>query len=194
MKRPFFGTWTSETTATVMAKRYSLFTAGGPQMPWPDLCFQPKKGFRRTISRLCWDHQAKHLIRNSRPLENTSGAYSLQNRSFVQAHPAGFSPLQFPPFPHKQRVPRLGPEPSRARSEAKPYLWWRGLGRTISHSGKKGHGLRCGGGAAFDPGFGFFDFVSTGLAAPTTCLNYYVFSICICFPLARTLEGGNVSP
>ena len=29
-------------------------------------------------------------------------------------------PLQFPPFPHKQPVPRLGPQPSRARSEAKP--------------------------------------------------------------------------
>ena len=56
-------------------------------MPWPDLCLQPKKGFRRAISRLCWGHQAKHLIRNARPLENTSRADSLQNRSFVQSRP-----------------------------------------------------------------------------------------------------------
>ena len=44
----------------------------------------------------------------------------LQNRSFVQPRPGGFPPLQFPPFPHKQRAPRPGPEPPRARSEAKP--------------------------------------------------------------------------
>ena len=35
------------------------------------------------------------------------------------------------------------------------------------------------------PGF----FVSTGSVAPTTCFNYYLSSICICYLLARTLEG-----
>ena len=39
------------------------------------------------------------------------------------SEPSALNPkwLRFRPFPHKQRVPRLGPEPSRARSEAKLY-------------------------------------------------------------------------
>ena len=46
----------------------------------------------------------------------------LQNRSFVQAHPGGFSPLQFPPFPHKQRVSqaRPGAVQGAKRGEADP--------------------------------------------------------------------------
>ena len=57
---------------------------------------------------------------------------------------------------------------------------------------KRGHGPRCGGGAAFDPGFGFFNFVSTGLAAPTTCLNYYLSSICNSLPLSTNFRGGSL--
>ena len=38
------------------------------------------------------------------------------------------------------------------------------------------------------PGF----FVSTGLAAPTTCLNYYVSSICNDLPLSTNFSESNL--
>ena len=84
----------------------------------------------------------KKLPKNPRLVSDRCKTAPLCNRVRVEIPPR----LQFPPFPHKQRVPRLGP--------------------------------CCGGGAAFDPGFGFFDFVSTGPAAPTTCksstCSYYL--------------------
>ena len=82
----------------------------------------------------------------------------------MQPRPGGFPPpLQFPPFPHKQRVPRLGPE----RGEADPLTARTGpYNLALRERGVQGRV------AAAEPpsirGFGFFDFVSTGPAVLTT--------------------------
>ena len=71
-------------------------------------------------------------------------------------------PVAVPPFPHKQPVPRLGPQRSKGakRGEAVPLTARTGPYNLAFR--KRGHGPLRGGGAAFDPGFGFFNFVSKG--------------------------------
>ena len=59
----------------------------------------------------------------------------------------------------------------------------------ISCSGEGGHGPRCGGGAALDPGFGFFNFVSTGPVVPTTCSLTTCLTTCKCYPNGRIRAG-----
>ena len=57
------------------------------------------------------------LAGGSRQVPDRCVTVPLRNRVLVISSP----PLQSPPFfPYKQRVPRLGPQRSRARSEAKP--------------------------------------------------------------------------
>ena len=98
-------------------------------------------------------------------------------------------PLQFPPFPHKQPVPRLGPQRSKSakRGEAVPLTARTGPYNLAFR--KRGHGPLRGGGAAFDPGFGFFNFVSTGqpLLLPVNLL--FVFYVYVC-PLSTNSGGG----
>ena len=70
-----------------------------------------------------------------------------------------------------------------------------GEDRTVQSrvQGKGGHGPRCGGGAAFDPGFGFFNFVSTGLGALTTCcLITCLITYGMVYPNGRRIETGSV--
>ena len=75
----------------------------------------------------------------------------------------------------KSNAPGLHRNPKGAkRGEAVPLMARTGP-YDLAFRGKGGNGPRCGGGAAFDPGFGFFNFVSTGLAAPTTCSLLFVF-------------------
>ena len=86
--------------------------------------------------------------------------------------------MQFPPFPHKQRVTQARPGAAKGakRGEDDPLTARTGpYNPALRERGVEGP--RCGGGAAFDPGFGFFNFISTGLAVLllvliTICLLY----------------------
>ena len=90
----------------------------------------------------------------------------LQNRSFVQLRPGGsppFSLINSEPPGSARSSPGCGARRSQSLD---------GEDRAVQSR------ARCGGGAAFDPGFGFFDFVSTGSAAPTTCKSSTCLTTC----------------